>query len=312
MNDKMKNEFVLQTNRVSKTYGRQKVLDQISANIKKGEIYGLVGENGAGKTTLIRLITGLAKPSEGDIMLFGKTSQKEIRQMRSRMGCIIERPTVYKDLTASQNLELMCLQRKLELDSAVYLKEVGLDDVDPHKKAKDFSLGMQQRLALAIALLGEPDFLILDEPINGLDPIGIQEIRQLLKKINEEKGMTILISSHILSELHLLATQYGFMHKGCLVEEISAEKLENKFKKHLEVVVPDSKQAAAAIKTTFGDVLVKAKDSQTLYVYGCLEEPEKIIECLAKSSIAVKQIFLSGENLESYFTHLVTDKEIIK
>lgn len=208
-------EYVLRTHSVSKQYKHQLVLNKVNLTIKKGSIYGFIGQNGAGKSTLIRLVTGLACPTMGKIELFGQSNERELIEARRRIGTIIEGPALYPHLSAAENLEAHrllkgipgkeCIQKTLEI--------VGLQDTGK-KKAKNFSLGMKQRLGIAIALIGDPEFLILDEPINGLDPMSVVEIRELLKKLNHEYGITILISSHILSELHLLATHYGIIHKG--------------------------------------------------------------------------------------------------
>ena len=199
------NVTVFEAINITKKYRNTLALNQVSMSVMQGDIYGFIGENGAGKTTMIRLLTGLAEPTTGKIALFGE-SNKKLAKQRERIGCIIESPSLYLDMTAYENLEVQRLQRGIPgkgcIDNALAL--VGLKDTGK-KKAKDFSLGMRQRLALAIALLGNPEFLVLDEPINGLDPTGIIELRNLLKRLNKERGITILISSHILTELHQLA-----------------------------------------------------------------------------------------------------------
>lgn len=205
------NVTVFEAINITKKYRNTLALNQVSMSVMQGDIYGFIGENGAGKTTMIRLLTGLAEPTTGKIALFGE-SNKKLAKQRERIGCIIESPSLYLDMTAYENLEVQRLQRGIPgkgcIDNALAL--VGLKDTGK-KKAKDFSLGMRQRLALAIALLGNPEFLVLDEPINGLDPTGIIELRNLLKRLNKERGITILISSHILTELHQLANRYGIL-----------------------------------------------------------------------------------------------------
>lgn len=216
------NVTVFEAINITKKYRNTLALNQVSMSVMQGDIYGFIGENGAGKTTMIRLLTGLAEPTTGKIALFGE-SNKKLAKQRERIGCIIESPSLYLDMTAYENLEVQRLQRGIPgkgcIDNALAL--VGLKDTGK-KKAKDFSLGMRQRLALAIALLGNPEFLVLDEPINGLDPTGIIELRNLLKRLNKERGITILISSHILTELHQLANRYGILHEGKLLQEITA------------------------------------------------------------------------------------------
>lgn len=225
-------KFICETKNLSKKYKDFYALKNVNLTIPKGEIYGLVGENGAGKTTLIRLLTGLNFKSEGEIILFGHTDN--LQYERAKIGCTIEMPALYKDMTASQNLEVQRIQRGIPNKKCIAdtLELIGLSNAGK-KRVANFSLGMKQRLALGVALLGEPEFLILDEPVNGLDPTGIIELRELLKKLVKEREVTILISSHILSELHQLATCYGFLHKGELLKQISAEKLNEECKRHI-------------------------------------------------------------------------------
>ena len=216
-------EYILRTNTVSKKYTNYYAVDKVSISIKKGEIYGLIGENGAGKSTLMKMIAGLVEPSEGSIELFGNfVPQTE----RYRIGCVIESPALYAELTAKQNLEVFRKAYGLSSKESVQqiLKQVGLSQYE-NKIVKKFSLGMKQRLAIGVALLGNPDFLILDEPINGLDPTGIQDMRNFLLKLNREEHITIMISSHILGELSKIATKYGIIKNGKLIEEITAKYL---------------------------------------------------------------------------------------
>ena len=217
-------DYVLRTNALSKYYKGFQALHGLSMNIPKGAIYGFVGKNGAGKTTLIRLICGLQEPTSGEYILYGrKNTEKEIVMSRRRMGAVVETPSVYLDMTAEDNLKL-----------------VGLEDTGT-KKAKNFSLGMRQRLGIAIALVGEPDFLVLDEPVNGLDPQGIIEMRELILKLNRKKQITVLVSSHILDELAKIATHYGFIDHGRIVREVSADELEAACRKCIRVEVSDTK-----------------------------------------------------------------------
>jgi len=217
--------YVLQTRKLAKEYGGKKVVDNISIEVRKGEIYGFIGENGAGKTTLMRMICGLASPSEGSITLFGSS---DLVSQRHRIGCTIENPALYPAMTAMENLETqrILLGVKDKNVSAKLLDTVNLGSAGK-KKAKDFSLGMKQRLMIALALLGDPEFLVLDEPINGLDPIGIRKMRDLFLALNKERGITILISSHILGELEKIATRYGIISGGKMVNEFKAEELNN-------------------------------------------------------------------------------------
>ena len=216
-------EHILETHGLSKQYKDKRVLDNIDMSIKKGSIYGFIGQNGAGKSTLIRLITGLAFPTEGEFRLFSSSDRREFTEAKSRIGVMIEAPALYMNMTARENLEVHRLLKGVPGKQSIEktLELVDLLDTGK-KKVKNFSLGMKQRLGIAIALLGDPEFLILDEPINGLDPMGVVAVRKLLKKLNNDYDITILISSHILSELHLLATDYGIIHQGRLMEQLTA------------------------------------------------------------------------------------------
>lgn len=218
-------DYVLTAERLTKKYKGTKALDQLSIHIPRGAIYGLVGRNGAGKTTLIRLICGLQAPTAGSYTLYGVDSrQREIRRGRERMGAVVESPSIYLDMTAEENLKEQCrvLGKPTETNILDLLRLVGLEETGK-KRAKDFSLGMRQRLGIAVALAGKPDFLILDEPVNGLDPQGIIEMRELIHALNRERGITILISSHILDELSRLATHYGFIEGGRMLREVDAD-----------------------------------------------------------------------------------------
>ena len=222
-------DYVLQTNKLTKKYGKFYALNELNMKVPKGSIYGFVGQNGAGKSTLIRLICGLQEPSKGTYSIYGmKNRRKDLVKARRRMGAVVETPAIYLDMTAEDNLKQQCLILGLpSYDSMPEILElVGLSNTGK-KKAKDFSLGMKQRLGIAVALMGNPDFLVLDEPTNGLDPYGIIEIRELILKLNREYNITVLISSHILDELSRFATHYGFIHHGRMVKEISAAELEN-------------------------------------------------------------------------------------
>ncbi|MGL5244715.1 MAG: ATP-binding cassette domain-containing protein, partial [Sarcina sp.] len=248
----MKN-IALKTHHITKKYGNQLANDSINMTIKKGDIYGLIGKNGAGKTTLMRIITGLVHKTKGDLELFGKSSEDELNEGRAMIGSLIETPSFYKNMTARENLQVSRLVRNIAGKNSVndVLTLVGLENTGK-KKFKNFSLGMKQRLGIANALLGNPRLLILDEPINGLDPTGIIEIRELLKKINKEKDITILISSHILGELSELATCYGIISNGKLIEEISSENLKEKCRQYIELCVDDPKTTSTLLERDLG------------------------------------------------------------
>ena len=244
-------EYVLKTNSLCKNYGHFKALNGLSMNVTKGSIYGLIGKNGAGKTTLIRLICGLQEPTSGDYVLYGKKHiDKDITKSRRRMGAIVETPSIYVDLTAYENLKEQYKVLGIPSDDGIseILKLVGLENTG-NKKAKNFSLGMRQRLGIAVALAGSPDFLVLDEPVNGLDPQGIIEIRELILKLNQEHGITVLISSHILDELSKLATYYGFIDNGKMIKQISSIELESKCRKCTHLKVSSTKTLAYVLDT---------------------------------------------------------------
>lgn len=236
-------DIVLATHGLSRSYGKSAALDQASLTVRKGDIYGLVGRNGAGKTTLMRLVTGQSTPTAGAVELFGQ-SGRDLEKARGRTGAMIEIPSFAPFLTARENLEYYRIQRGIPGKNVVdeVLEQVDLRDTGK-KKFKSFSLGMKQRLGLALALMNHPDFLILDEPINGLDPEGVAEFRQLLKQLNRDRQTTILISSHILTELSSVASCYGFLEKGRLLEEISAETLHEKCRTCLRLTVDDAAKA---------------------------------------------------------------------
>lgn len=295
-------EIVLRTNKVTKKFKEQVANNNINMTIEKGDIYGLIGKNGAGKTTIIRMITGLAHKTSGSIELLGKTSERELEEAREHIGSLIETPAFYADMTARENLEVSRLVRNIVgkkcIDEALEL--VGLSDVGK-KKFKDFSLGMKQRLGIANALLGNPRFLILDEPINGLDPMGIVEIRELLKKLNKEKDMTILISSHILSELAELATCYGIINNGELIEEISAKELSDKCKKYIELEVDDASRAVSVLESEFKIVNYAVLEGNKINIYSDLDMVGKINSVLSSKGVMIEKIGVKGENLEEYF-----------
>lgn len=229
-------KYLFRSENINKSYNKNKILNNISLNIEQGDIYGFIGKNGAGKTTMIRIILGLVKYDSGNLELFSNKNISNINYSRSKIGSLIENPVFYENMTAQENLKLIAIQKNIEnVDINKVLKLVNLSNTN--KKTKDFSLGMKQRLGIAMALLNNPKLLILEEPINGLDPIGIKEIRELLINLNKEFGTTIFISSHILSELTQMATRYGFINKGRLIKEISAEELHLECRSYLQLKV---------------------------------------------------------------------------
>lgn len=297
-------EYVLTTEALSKHYGHFKALDRCSMHVPKGAIYGFVGKNGAGKTTLIRLICGLQRPTGGDYRLYGTGSgEKAVAQSRRRMGAVVETPSIYLHLSAEENLrqQYLILGRPSFDDIHDLLELVGLADTGK-KKAKNFSLGMRQRLGIAVALAGNPDFLVLDEPVNGLDPQGIVEIRELLLKLNRERQITVLISSHILDELSRLATHYGFIDHGHMVREISAEDLEKACRKCICVEVSDTR-ALALVLDRMGLEYAVHSDTEA-DIYGMVPVSE-LVTALAGQQCEVKRIHERDESLESYYIRLI-------
>lgn len=270
----------------------------------KGAIYGIVGKNGAGKTTLLRLICGLQMPTYGTYSLYGiNDGSPEIVKARRRMGAVVETPSIYLDMTASDNLKQQCRILGLPDYSCVeeLLDLVGLSGTGK-KKAKNFSLGMRQRLGIAVALCGDPDFLVLDEPVNGLDPQGIVEIRELILKLNRERDITVLISSHILEEMHKLATHYGFIDGGCMIREISAEELEATCRKCIRADVSDT-QATALVLDEMG-LEYKILENRQVDIYDAVNM-SKLISALSEKGCEVFSVQNHDESLESYFLSLV-------
>ena len=299
-------KVVLKTYNITKKYGEQLAVDNVNMTIKKGDIYGFIGQNGAGKTTLIRLITGLIHKSGGEIELLGANEENELNKARTMVGSLIESPSLYTNMTARENLEVSRLVRNIPGKKCIdeVLELVGLKDVEK-KKVKNFSLGMRQRLGIANALMGNPKLLILDEPINGLDPMGIVEIRELLKKINKEKDMTILISSHILSELSEIATTYGIISNGKLIEEITAGKLAEKCRQYIELRVDDTAIAVTLLERELGISDYEVLEDKKIKIFSNLENVGEINSILSKSGVIVENIGIKGENLEEYFVNII-------
>ena len=299
-------KVVLKTYNITKKYGEQLAVDNVNMTIKKGDIYGFIGQNGAGKTTLIRLITGLIHKSGGEIELLGANEENELNKARTMVGSLIESPSLYTNMTARENLEVSRLVRTIPGKKCIdeVLELVGLKDVEK-KKVKNFSLGMRQRLGIANALMGNPKLLILDEPINGLDPMGIVEIRELLKKINKEKDMTILISSHILSELSELATTYGIISNGKLIEEITAKQLSENCRQYIDLRVDDTARAVILLERELGISDYEVLEDSNIKVFSNLDNVGEINSLLSRSGIIVESISVKGENLEEYFMNKV-------
>ena len=297
-------EYVLQTNALSKSYGHCMALSGLTMNVPRGSIYGLVGRNGAGKTTLIRLICGLQHPTGGSYALYGrKNTEPQIALSRRRMGAVVETPSIFSDMTAEENIRQQ--YRVLGLPSfegvEKILRTVGLEDAGK-KKAEHFSLGMRQRLGIGVALAGDPDFLVLDEPANGLDPQGIIDIRELILKLNRERHITVLVSSHILEELSKFATYYGFLDKGCLIREISAAELEEACRKCVRMEVSNTGALARVLDGM--DVEYTILSDTLADVYAKISV-SRLVAALEKEGCEVLSLQERDESLESYYVSLM-------
>ena len=297
-------DYILETRSLSKHYGRFKALDGKNMHIPKGAIYGLVGKNGAGKTTLIRLICGLQEPSSGSFTLYGTENRdKAIVRARRRMGAVVETPSLYPDMTAEDNLKMQYRVLGLPsfegIDQLLHL--VGLENTGK-KKARNFSLGMKQRLGIAVALAGDPDFLVLDEPVNGLDPQGIIEIRELILKLNRERQISVLISSHILDELSRLATHYGFIDSGRMVKEISAAELDTVCRKCVRLVVSDVKPLGRVLDSMGIEYNILSPTQADVFARVNLSG---LVNALAKENCELIAAQERDESLESYYVNLV-------
>lgn len=300
------NDVILSIQHVSKNYGEAAALKDINVEIKRGEIYGLVGNNGAGKSTLMRIISGQAEASSGQVALFGAKTKSELQKSRRRTGVLIEDPGFYHNMSAAQNLEYFRIQFGIPGKECVakVLEEVGLGKVGS-KKYKGFSLGMKQRLGIALALLASPELLILDEPINGLDPAGIIEVRQTLLEINKKRRTTILISSHILSELEHIATRYGFLSHGELLEDLSAAELLTKCEAYLDITVENTKAMCLLLEKELKLFNYKVYANNHIHLYEGLDQGEGICEIAVKHHLGLTGIEKKTQSLETYYMNIV-------
>lgn len=296
-------ETILKATNVSKLYGKHKALNKVSIEIKRGMIYGLIGENGAGKSTFMRTVMGLIHVNEGSIELFGKTGTRGLQEARRKMGQSIETPALYPELTAIENLKVQAANggvSEREIESLLKLMNL---DYTGKKKAKNFSLGMRQRLAIASALITNPEFLILDEPTNGLDPSGIVEMREIIQRLVTERGITVLLSSHLLDELSQIATHYGILHNGNLISEFSKEELATKTRQYIELEVNNVEQAVVVL-----DKLViqnyEVISGTKIYIYEQLDNIASINRALVIAEIEITRIGVTRQKLEDYFLKL--------
>lgn len=303
-------EIIFRAEKVVKQYKKKKnspTLNGIDMEIHKGDIYGFVGQNGAGKTTLIRILAGFVSPTSGNIELFGESNPQNLCQKRSQINGIIEGPALYPGLTALDNLEICRLQRGIKDKECIgkVLEIVGLTGASAYStKVKNFSLGMKQRLGIAKALLGKPQFLFFDEPLNGLDPVGIRDFHELIRMMNKS-GITILISSHMLRELNSLATCYGFIHNGKMIEQISAEELTEKFQRYMLLAVNNTDKAVEILTKKLGITRLEVVSDDTIHLYEKFNKSGEIMKALITNGITVEEMTMKGGDLEKYYFSLI-------
>lgn len=304
-------DYIIETRNLTKRFGKQTAVNSLDMKIEKGKIYGLLGKNGAGKTTTMCMLLNLSKPTKGEIFLFGKHYKQDPYDVYSKIGSIIETPGFYENLSAFDNLKVFAklrgdynkedIEKALEIVSLTHAKD---------KKFKNFSLGMKQRLGIAAAIMHNPEILILDEPINGLDPMGIKEIRKLLKDLSEVYGTTILISSHILSEIEAIADVIGVMDEGLLIEEVSMNQLHEKLNKHVKFEVSDIDLACEILKKlTLKENIDFSVNENNIQLYNHLDLRAEFNEQFVKSGIKVNEMSICEESLEEYFTKIIDKKE---
>ena len=300
-------DIILRTNNLTKKYKDFTALNNANITINKGDIYGLIGRNGAGKTTLMKVITTLTNKTNGEFYLFDK-DDSDLTETKRRIGCLIENPAFFENLTAYQNLKYYAIQKGI-VDYSQIDKVLDLVSDSKNKKFKTFSLGMKQRLGIAFAMLDNPDFVILDEPINGLDPIGISELRETLKKLNEESNITMLISSHILSELYLLANRFCFIEKGKIIKELSKEELDVECSRAIVIKTNNVKETCLILEKELNTKNYKVIDKHEVRLYDYLDNSGKVNKELAKNDIDVISIYESGISLEDYFKSILKEAE---
>lgn len=293
-------DYLLTTNDLTKQYGKQLAVDHVNMHIKKGDIYGLIGRNGAGKTTVLKMISRLAKPTHGDYSYFEDNGNLS----KCRIGTLIEAPGVYPNFSAKENIKLKCIAMGINDKNEInrLLEIVGLQNAG-NKKVKKFSLGMKQRLGIALALVGNPELMILDEPINGLDPQGIAEIRSTIEKLNKENGITFIISSHILEELSKIATRYGIIEKGKMIKELSADELNNEGSEHIELITDNNKKALEILMQM--DIhKFKVIDDKKIHIFERFQDTGDITMTLAQNGVKTIQIYIDNDDLENYYLKL--------
>lgn len=299
------NEYVIETRNLTKQYGVQKSVSDLNIHVKRGRIYGLLGRNGAGKTTTMKMLLGLIKPTSGTVKIFGKSMIGNEKKILPRIGCLIESPGFYPNLTGTENLKIFVRLRGIPAKNAIKsaLEVVGLPYNDK-KLFSQYSLGMKQRLAIALAIMHDPELLILDEPINGLDPIGIAEVRDFIRELCDVRGKTILISSHILSEISLLADDIGIIDHGVLLEEESIAELEQKNSKYIHFVVSDAAQASRIIEKDFNTRNFAVENDHSLRIYDTDLSVSAINRSFIENGLEVSEAHNCEDSLEDYFKHV--------
>jgi len=297
--------MVLQTVGLTKQYGTQFAVNDLNVNVEQGKIYGLLGRNGAGKTTAIRMVTGLLKPTSGDVILFGEKMRTPTKQCFRRIGALIESPAFYENLTAKENLKIIAdlrgTQSKNSIEKALEL--VNLEN-ETKKKVKQFSLGMKQRLGIAMAMMHNPEFIILDEPTNGLDPIGIQQIRLLIKKLSAENGVTVLISSHILSEIEQMADKVGIIDKGVLVEELTMDEIRHRNRHYVKLTVSDMSKTVPILEKELAISDFQILNDNDIKIFQLDNNLKNMNRVLVSNDIGVSELSVKKGNLEEYFLKL--------
>lgn len=298
-------DYVIETNQVTKAYGSFLALDRVSIHVKKGSIYGLVGDNGAGKSTLLKLLAGQSFATEGEIRILGRSGEKELEDVRKSIGCMVEQPGFFPNMTVEQTLKYYCIQKGVP-DGRRAGEMMQLTGIAEKRKTKcaGLSMGQKQRLGLAIAMIGAPQILVLDEPINGLDPSGIVELRSLLLRLNQEKNITILLSSHILSELQQTADDYGFLSRGKLIEEISAKALREKCSNCIEIVISDIEKYAALFEKAFPEETYKILPENVIRIDAPRQNAEDYSRLASENGLYITGMRTIQTSLEDYYMEL--------
>ena len=293
-------EYILTTDKLTKAYKQHKAANEISLHIRRGEVYGLIGRNGAGKTTILKMICGLSTPTSGSFTFLGKTGA-ELSSVKGKIGALIETPGLFLKLSAFQNLKLKCISRGRNDDAYVQslLEQVGLGKVGK-KLVQNFSLGMKQRLGIALALVGDPEFIVLDEPINGLDPQGIAEMREIIRRLSKDQGMTVIVSSHILDELAKVADSFGIINEGRLIDEFTSEELERRCENYTRLRVDNNEETAAILKA-HGIEKYEMTEDGAFRITSEIEDTSVIVAELVGRGVRVYEMAQRQGTLEDYY-----------